>query len=169
MAQNIEVPQDLDQEYIQYTELNPAYGVCDDMDPKIRTEIMAVFFKNPETEYPEQLEYHQPFVVNRKLREVQIIVRSKIAQLLGNELWLRKGPATEKEWENSPRTLVKTLIEILCHQSERMAFSMEELGTEEYTKQAIKSIPIDPRRITDNLLESLGLDEYLPEKGASYK
>lgn len=170
MPQNIEAPQDLGQEYLQYAELNPAYRISDDMDPTIRAEIIAVFFKDPETKDPETLKSHQPFVVNRKLREVQVIVRSKIAQLLENELWRRKGPATEKEWNDSPRTLVKTLIEILCHQSERMAFSMEELETAEDREQAIKSIPIDPRQITDTLLESLGLDEYLPPgKRSSYE
>lgn len=155
MPTKSETPPEIFDDYLRYVELNPAYAVSDDMDQGIREEIMAVLYKD------------KPFVMNRRIREAQIVVKSKIAQLTGNAIWSEKGPATPEEWEKSPRTLIKTLIEVLCHPSERMAFNIEELERPGAVNEIIKSIPIDPRRISDNLLESLGLYEYVCETGAS--
>ena len=145
-------------EFAQYIELNPAFhpehwGDPRLRDPRVIAEFERIFYKDPETQ-----EAHKDREVQRRLELFQIAVRSKIAQLLGNEVWAAKGGSTEQEFREAPRTFLKTVQEVLVHPTERMVFEREDA-------EAVGDTIIDPRRISDKLLENLGLEEFIPEKG----
>jgi hypothetical protein len=138
-----------------YRTLNPAYGK-DTMDERAMHDLDKLFF-DPKT-LPETMEGHEDKEVRRNIEFFIEMVRFKLAQLMDNETWEEKGGSTQEEFEKSPRTFMKTVQEILTHPTERMVFERDE-------KPNLQDIIIDPRKITNSLLQNLGLGEYIPKKG----
>lgn len=103
--------------------------------------------------------------IERQIDYLQEIFRIKFEQIVGNTVWESKKPATEKEWQAAPRTIVKTAEDVLTHPVDRVTFERRELQTEEQIRKAMSGIIIDPRRINNTLLENLGLEKFIPPKG----
>lgn len=110
--------------------------------------------KNPDKEAQKRID---------ALREE---TRIKISQMTGNEVWEQKR-GTEKDPRQSPRSFIKTVQEILCDTQEHMHFEREELATPEQLNRAIQAMIIAPHRISNTLLENLGLSNHIPRKRAS--
>jgi len=103
--------------------------------------------------------------IERRIDLIRAVLRIKFEQIVGNTVWRNKKPATEEEWNAAPRTIVKTAEDALSHPVDRVVFDRKELQTERQVGEAMGAIVIDPRRINDTLLNNLGLEQYMPEKG----
>jgi len=162
-----EVQNQLD-DYIIYGQLS--YGFAhDSMDDRTVDDraIIVAFLEENKCRATEEGRYMIESVLEPKsIKELDMYVpvyRSKIGQTINNEMWRKKGPATIDELKASPRIAGKTFQEIFCHLAEQMAFSRaeEDLFTEEKMAEIIDSLIIDPRYITDAVLESFGLWDYM--------
>jgi hypothetical protein len=71
--------------------------------------------------------------------------------------------ATEDEFLSSPSSMRKTVQRALTDPTSRLVLVRDR---RENLKEDFSSIIIDPADITDTLLHNLGLDRYLPPKGA---
>lgn len=144
----------------RYGELNPAFRFweSDQLDPRIEREFKDIFYNSQNKEREER-------EVTRRLQLFRIAIRAKIEQLMGNEVWGRKGGSSERDFRAAPRTFLKTAQEVLSGETERMVFTRDEIAEPEAEANAIEGIIIDPRRISNTLLHNLGLAEFIPQKG----
>jgi len=160
MAKRLKAVPDISKQYQAYINSSPGFHP-DTKDPRALKDENLIFSKSHMRCEPRE---HNEVV--QRLKLFQIAINAKIAQLLFNPVWQSHGPATQEEHRAAPRTFLKTVQEVLCHPCETMAFDPEELS-EEDEKDALNNIIIDPRKISDTLLENLGLPEFRPPKGTS--
>lgn len=153
MRRDISSLENLPEDFAAYAEVNPAYR--GDLDPRVRDGIKTLTIKSVEGK--EVVRDDSEIALN--LLRFQTALKVKLAQIDGNEVWAEKGPASEEDFKHSPRTFLKTAQEILCDPADRMAFSRAD-----NTGEALSGIVIDPRLITNILLENLGLNEFIPPK-----
>lgn len=91
----------------------------------------------------------------------QEVIRAKVAQLLGNQLFPERRTRTKNDFKTSPRTKAKMVQELLTAEVELQAITRDDIARLR-EEAVIRNIIIDPRRITDTFLSNLGLDEFIP-------
>lgn len=157
------IPQDVPDDFARYAKLNPAYveneaGQLN--DPRARKELLSLSHKEGSGKVEDLRTAAQMAL---KVILFQHAIREKIQQIATNYSWGKKGgPATAAEFKATPRTFVKTAQEVLVHPTDRMAFDRSD---DQAT--ALYDIVIDPRLISDSLLQNLGLSEFIIEGRAS--
>ncbi len=164
MRRNISSLESLPEDFAAYAKVNPAYR--DDLDPRLVEEIKALSVKKTRDELVEG-KIVEGKEAPREITEIalnllrfQTALKVKMVQIEGNKTWAEKGPASEENFKKSPRTFLKTAQEVLSNPMDRMAFDRSDNISE-----SINDIIIDPRLITNTLLEDLGLNKYIPAKG----
>lgn len=113
-------------------------------------------------------------VIARRIALVTQSVRARVSQMLNpegnpNEYWgTDKTDCNEAEFRASPRTLLKSAEEVLTHPADRIPskFRTRETKVSQNTF-FIKSIVIDPNRMTDTLVKDFGFGALLAPKGSS--
>ncbi len=154
---------DVSEDYYDYAGLNDRY-LFPSRDPRAYQEIARLYYTNPTAKAEDLVELGNRSIA-RNLRLFQIVLRSKIQQMSDNPLWEAKHGSEDKDFQAAQRTLPKTLEEILVHPTERMIFTRAELADPELMDAALQNMVIDPRMISDTLLENLGLTDLIPAKG----
>lgn len=112
-------------------------------------------------------------VIARKIAVLTQAVRARVAQMLDpenrpNTFWgADKTGCSEDEFRAVPRTLLKSAEEVLTHPADRIpaGFRTRETKVSQDTF-FIKSIVIDPNRMTDTLVENFGFGNLLAPKGS---
>ncbi len=160
------------EEHQLYREQNPAFDPHREggLDPRAKREIDWLFatYPGPENAAAENPDYvRQMNEAARRVEMFRISIGAKVSQMMGNELWREKQGSSTEEFRAAPRTMLKTIQEVLTHPTERLVFDRKWLANPENEKMAIESIIIEPRRISNTLLHNLGLDQFIPEKGLS--
>lgn len=150
------VPDYVFENYRRYAAANPAYD-ADHVDPRVVADLRQYFF-DPETGEP--LSHRQ---ILRLLDVFNHRLLGKIGQMEDNSLWNAKQGSTDAAFRAAPRTLPKTVQEVVTHPTERMVFSREEASRPE----TLGAIIVDPARITDALLRNFGLEALIPAKGTA--
>lgn len=113
-------------------------------------------------------------VIARRIALVTQSVRARVSQMLDpegypNTFWgADKTGCSENEFRAVPRTLLKSAEEVLTHLADRLPskFRTRETKVSQDTF-FIKSIVIDPNRITDTLVRDFGFEDLLAPKGSS--
>lgn len=99
--------------------------------------------------------------IAREVKTYQEVIRAKVAQLLGNQLFPARKTNTKQDFFESSRTKAKTAQELLTAETELQTFTREDIA--EYGEEAvIQNVVVDPRRISDTMLRDFGLLEYIP-------
>lgn len=149
-------------DYNKYIQQNPAYGTGDGhgrfSNPQVDRELFDIFYKDRERQEPRT-----DAAIGRRIKVLHGVIRSKLRQMEGNPLWAQYGPATPEEYDASPRSMAKTVIDIGSHSTERIALKKREEGNDPAT---LGRVILDSRRNTNTRLRNLGLDRFLPPKGA---
>lgn len=161
---------------VNYSEQNPEYRNID--TDRTRQLIKTVFLDDEgEVFKPRKIENNKDVARVRVKYLVSQLASSdnwqkgRKAAVEGSENWQREREAAEdervaasdKEFQESPRTFFKTVQEILTQPTERIAIERED---ERVESGNLSEVIIDPERITPKLLSALGLDEYIPPKGS---
>ncbi len=154
----------LPDDFAAYAQVNPAYK--GDLDPRVRAQIRALSVKKvpvmavlgKRTENSEVVRDTSEIALN--LLRFQTALKVKLAQINENAVWAERGPSTAEDFLRSPRTFLKTAQEVLCDPTDRIAFDRND-----ETVESLSGIVIDPRLVSNLLLENLGLSEFLPPKG----
>lgn len=122
---------------------------------EVKQEIIAVFYKNGEARSAKETQ--------AELHALMVSLKSRLIQAAesqdGVSIW---HGCPEEEFRRAPRTPEKTLQEVLTAPPDRKVFKKPESPEDE--GKGIPVIRIDPRRITDRLLENLGLSHRIPRK-----
>lgn len=164
MRRNVSSLESLPDEFAAYAKVNSAYR--DDLDPRLVEEIKAMSVKKTHDALVDgkvEKGKESPREVTEialNLLRFQTALRVKTTQIEGNETWAERGPASTEDFERSPRTFLKTAQEVLTNPMDRMFFWRSDNISE-----SINDIIIDPRLITNTLLEDLGLSKFIPAKG----
>jgi hypothetical protein len=163
MARRLAPTPDPSTEYTRYFQLNAAADLsvmANRRHPGINEEIAYGIEKRQSK--PGQREFLDHNEICRRIRLWQISTRYRIQQMEDNPLWSAKGSrgSSVEDFRAAPRTFVKTVQEIFSRPEDRMV-----VGRDEDLNGALGQIIIDPRRISNTVLENLGLDEFIPEKG----
>ncbi len=147
---------------VSYSDQNPEYREIN--TDRTRQLIKPVFLDD------EGETYKSRKIENNK-EVTRVRVHYLVSQLEASENWQKEREAagdnriaaSDKEFEESPRTFFKTVQEILTQPTERIAIEREDKRVE---SGDLSEVIIDPERITPKLLSALGLDEYIPPKGS---
>lgn len=117
----------------------------------VQEEVDALFFK-------DENEGRSLRAIRSNIAVYVAAVKEKVNQLENiseDGRFEKKRAGGKKSFSRAPRTIYKTLQEIFTSKAERQNFDRGEKG----------DIVIDPRKITDDMLSSFGLDEYIPSGG----
>ena len=125
----------------------------------IRRDLDAVFFR--EGGFYEGGETYSERKIEDNVRAYQMLVAALLIQIKphGNEFAKRRLD-NAGQFKNSARTLLKTMQEVLSPGFVKQFFSRDEINKQSLGS-LIDQVVIDPRKITDTLLENLGLDEHV--------
>lgn len=147
--------------YKEYGNLNPLFDISKGelQDPRAIHEINQIFEKKSGNK--EKLPCDKEIAL--QIENFHIRMLTKVAQMQSNEVWKDKGPASLKDFKSSPRTFLKTLQEILSGETELIYFHLAEIIDPKDEAKAIKSIIVDPARITPTLLTNLGGEHLIIE------
>lgn len=152
-------------EYQAYMSVHPAFSFNQGANPRktplARKHTLEARMLDTDTRVT-------PKKIEAAIAIVKVSTVSKVKQITGNTIWATK--ITEQvengeNWKAVPRTIVKTVQDVLTHPVDRISFIRDELEIEGGIDEALRAIIIDTRLITNTLLTNLGLEEYLPEKG----
>ncbi len=155
-------PLDTSEDFQKYAKLVPEYQKP--RSKRAEAELKKLTHDGKNEALPEN-------EAQRNIRIIQEVVRGKVEQLQGNLIWkkhlhiAKEGGrnivvgCTDEEYQQAPRTDLKTFQDILSDPTERIAFTRKEKLAN------ARHINISPKRISNTLLRNLGLDEFLPEKG----
>ncbi|MBI4994528.1 hypothetical protein HZC21_02685 [Candidatus Peregrinibacteria bacterium] len=113
-------------------------------------------------------------VTARKISVLILAVRARVAQMLNleskpNAFWgINETGCSKEEFRAAPRTLLKSVEEVLTHPADKIPakFTARETKTAQDTT-LVKSIVIDPNRLSDTLVKDFGLGHLLAPKGSS--
>jgi len=102
----------------------------------------------------------------KRIRIFQAIIGEKLNQILaaGPDNFVRRQVASPDQVKRSPRTMLKFIQQIFSDKSVFQDFSKEEI-TARGEDSLAKDVIINPSRITNTMLKSFGLDEFIPPKG----
>lgn len=151
---------DITKDYQEYGALNPAYQPG--ADERTVREVNRLVFTDETCE-----EAYSPARIAENIGLFQRRIRAKIAQLKSNPAWRELGSGSEDDFRACPRTLLKTLQEILCGDTERMCFDRRDSRLDPAGRDfAGAHLIIDPDCITDTLLANLGLNEFIADHGS---
>lgn len=146
------VPDD-GREYQRFIELNPAHAF-DERDARGKEELRRIFFNRD-----GGLRENGNEVV-QLANLTQISVRARLAQISGNRAWSERRARNAAEFREAPRTIWKTVQEIVTAPSDRIV-----AGRHMTAKQVAAAMSLDPERMTPTLLRNLGIEDPVDEKG----
>lgn len=147
-------------DYQRYIQLNPAYDSNPQTGkfnhPIVEREMRDIFFSDRESKHERTND-----AIGRRIRIIHGVIRSKLSQMEGNELWNSRGPASPIEYKKSDRSAAKTVTDLGVHPTERQAFSREEGNKPE----TLEGLIFDSRLISDTRLRNLGQERFIAPKG----
>jgi hypothetical protein len=117
--------------------------------------------------------------IQNRLKWFMQIMEAKLAQMEGNDRLKKRRYPTVNEWKDSPWHVMHAFQDILCDPTDKIIFTEKELNEKDENdnpiglQKAMQAIIINPEKITDTLLENLGLEEFscrpTPEKPRTSK
>ncbi len=143
----------------QGAQLNTHYDVKK-IHTGIQKDIQDALVDTGDEPFPEK-------VSARKLEHLILRIRARIAQMESSSLWGANAQGCSVEdFRKVPRTLLKSVEEVLTHPADRIP---EKHRTRQNRMAQdtvlIGNIVIDPAKLSDSLIENLGLGGQLARKG----
>lgn len=144
----------------QGAQFNTNYDV-EKIHDGIKKDIQDALIDTGDEPFPEK-------VSARKLEHLILRIRARIGQMESSSLWGADAQGCSAEdFRKVPRTLLKSVEEVLTHPADRIpAQHRTKQNKQEQNTVLIDSIVIDPAKLSDGLIENLGLGRQLAVKGA---
>jgi hypothetical protein len=103
--------------------------------------------------------------IRNRLEFFILVMETKIEQRENRGTFTDRPAPHETGWRKSPRHALKTFQEILTDPTERIIFTREDLSQPNGMRDAVEAITVDPERLSNTLLENLGLDQFVCQPG----